>query len=440
MLSDVLRVVMYFLMDFVKLWLVFWGIMNFPPKKNKKVYLFSLITVILLLLAAAIEFDQYQGSIKNLLTILVLIIIFVLFQGKPIKRISYSLLGYIIVLFIDLCVTGIVSLIINVTLNGIAYNNVYNYICNLAGIPILGAVVLIRKLGRRKVKTINLSRRIYALLFAGVGTGTLFIGSLMISTFPAANDRMRRLILIITIIACFAYCAACLMLVIISDSRDNFKALSQINQKVIESQQQYYMLVQEKEMEIHSIRHEMKNYLAGIDALYKKNNLQEMDQYIRQLIEQTETVNDLFDTGNDIVNAILNDAESRYRKDGIEIHLEGGFPSELHINSMDLCVIFANAVNNAVEAIQKIERNQDRIKFINIKISSFKDDLFIDVTNPVAQKVELSGGSPETTKKDKSSHGFGTKNMKQRAEKYQGAIQFISEDNNFKVEIHMKNK
>ena len=35
---------------------------------------------------------------------------------------------------------------------------------------------------------------------------------------------------------------------------------------------------------------------------------------------------DLFDTGNDIVNAILNDAQSKYKSQRIFLRLTGGFP------------------------------------------------------------------------------------------------------------------
>ena len=106
----------------------------------------------------------------------------------------------------------------------------------------------------------------------------------------------------------------------------------------------------------------MRNYIFCISSLYNQNKKTELEKYLNELIEQTKMLPELFDTGNDIVNAILNDAQSRYQKDGINILLEGGFPENLHITSMDLCTIFANAINNAVEAI--LSANQDMKKQI----------------------------------------------------------------------------
>ncbi len=287
---------------------------------------------------------------------------------------------------------------------------------------------------------IAISKRIYALLFAGAGISIIIIACLMSISFPGTGDRLRKTMLFITIIACITYISACLMLIIISESRDKFKILSQINQNVIESQQQYYMLVNEKQQEIRSIRHEMKNHYSCIKGLYKANKLQDMEQYINQLVEDSEQSEDLIDTGNDIVNAIINDAMSRYQAQRIKIHLEGAFPDKLYVTAMDLCVIFANLISNAVEAILQMERDLVSDSFVNVKISSFKDDLFIDVINPTSKNVEIQNGTMVTSKKDKSNHGFGTKNIKQRIEKYKGTVEFKNENNCFLVEISMKNK
>jgi signal transduction histidine kinase len=293
---------------------------------------------------------------------------------------------------------------------------------------------------RKSKVQVHISKRIYALLFAGAGTGILILTALLIRSNDAVTDNARKAMIIVTIIVVISYCAACLMMIIIMESRDNYKALSLINQSVIESQQKYYILVNDKQQEIHSIRHEMKNHLACINGLYKSNKLQEMEEYIKLLIDAADTSAELFDTGNDIVNAILNDAQSKYRKDRIMIRLEGGFPAELKIAPMDLCVIFANLVTNAVEAILRMERNQDDISYIDVKIRSFKDDLYIDMSNPVGKKVGTQNGKFITTKKDKNLHGFGVENIKQRVEKYQGTSNFTCENNLFYVEILMKNR
>lgn len=429
-----------YLLDFTKLLLVIWGIMNFELIKSKQKLLLIGMGICILLIGAGSLLRHNQGILYCFLTILVISTFIIIFQGKFLKKFTSVLLAYISILFLDVCVTGIISIPGNFTLLKISNNDFVRFICDFISIILLGIILLILKLKKKKNYNYGISKKIYAFLFIGAGTGTLLVGSLMVSALPVATDRFRRTMLIVTIITCVTYCIVCLLLIIISESRDSFKALSLINQEVIESQQRYYTLVKEKQQEIRGIRHDMINHLTCIDSLYKRNKRKDMEEYISKLIYNTDARNDFFETGNDIVDAILNDVSSRYKKEDIEITLEGAFPPELYINPMDLCVVFANAVNNAVEAVLKIGIDQKEKRYININIRSNKEDLYIDIKNPVYDRVRLSGGNPVTTKQNKIEHGFGTKNMRQVVEKYQGSLQFHSEDHIFLVEIQMQNR
>ena len=300
--------------------------------------------------------------------------------------------------------------------------------------------MLFRKRKNKESRQLHISKQVYALLFAGVATGFIILATLLVRSNDAATEVARRAMVIVSIIVVVTYIAVCLMIVIVAESRDNYKALSLINQNIIESQQQYYVLVNEKQQEMRSIRHEMKNHIACIHALYQANQLEEMERYLKQMVETSDNTDTLLDTGNDIVNAILNDAQSKYRKDNIIINLEGGFPEQLKISAMDLCVIFANLVTNAVEAIIRMDREQGIQSLINIKINSYKDDLFIEISNPTDGNLEYHNGKLITSKSDKNLHGFGIKNIIQRVEKYQGSYTFRIVDNMFLVEIQIKNK
>lgn len=431
---------MYYVIEFIKNILVLWGIMEFPLKKKKVHYLIVLLPIAFIFILLGTEIENVVSTMELFLPILTIITVTFILEGNLFKKLSYSLLMFICIAFFDICVGGILSLLINVTLADITTHPVLNIIVSSFSIFIYGAITIIKKSRNKYQGAILISKNIYALIFALTSTGVFFVGSLMITSLPGAGDKLRKLVLVFILIFSFAAFSVSLMLVIISKSRDTYKVLSQINQDIIASQQRYYTLANEKQQEIRSIRHEMKNHISCIDALYKNGKLNEMHDYINQLIGQSETFGDLFDTGNDIVNAILNDAESRYSKEGIGIRLEGTFPKELKISSMDLCVIFANAVTNAIEAIQKMDQYSKAKRYIDVKISSYKDDLFIDIANPIGEEVILSEGKLVTTKSDKQHHGFGTSNMRQRVEKYGGTIDLKSEKNMFYVHINLSYK
>lgn len=437
-MTDIIHVFSTSLPQMVKLWLVLWGLMNFTPVKKKYVYSLSGISVSVLLVILGIYRRYYWDLVTSLCLILVLVAVCFLFDENIFKKIIYSLLVYTFILFLDTCIIGIGSALDCYPDKNSRFYELGVFLYSMIGLVLLAVLVWLKRKKIGEALPIRVTKRIYALMFTGACTGILFIIAIMASLNSRISDMGRRTMLVITIILFISYFAACLMIIIITESRDNYKALSLINQRVIESQQQYYTLVNEKQKEIRSIRHEMKNHLACIHGLYQTDKLPEMEQYISQLIEAYDISNDLFDTGNDIVNAILNDAQSRNRKKGIILRVEGGFPEELHIASMDLCVIFANMVSNAVEAIERLEKKDN--SFIDIRISSYKDELYIDVHNPVGNSIEIFEGRLMTSKKDKNLHGFGVKNIIQRVKKYQGTYEYKIENDYFTVEIYMKNR
>lgn len=422
------------LTDTANLLLIIWGIMNISFVKKKKVLAIAGIVMALLLLSAAIYYNQNPDVAIFYETCIVIIGVCFLFQGNIFKLIAYSLLAYILLSFLDASIEGIVS-VLHIELEGIFRRAVFATIVVL----VMSIIVLIKRSRTSSKIQVKLSKRIYALLFVGAGTGMMIIAGLLVEANSKAGETVRRIIIIITIIVVISYCTACVMMVFITESRDNYKALTQINQRVIEAQQQYYTLVNEKQQEIRSIRHEMKNHLACINGLFKADKLIEMEQYINQLIESSEVSLDLLDTGNDIVNAILNEAQSRYRKEHIAIRLEGGFPMQLYIAPLDLCVIIANLVSNAVEAIQRMNRIENDLYYVDVKISSFKNDLYINVNNPIDKNINIVNGVLITCKKDKNLHGFGVSNVKNKVEKYHGTYDYRIENNQFCVEINMKN-
>jgi len=418
-------ILIYYFIDLLKLLLVMSGMLNYSLQKNKYRYVIMGLSVFAFLSITKVIDKSGELSI-DILSLLVIITLLVILQGKLLRKLYTILLAYICILFLDTCVTGVISLLGRSSFHTIINSKVLYSFGNGFSILIISTIVLIKKFRWKSVGKAGVSKRLYAILFASAGTGILFISSLMIVNAPESSSRFQSNMFAITIIICLAYFAASLLLVILAESRDNYRTLSKVNQTLLEAQQNYYLLAQEKQQEIRGIRHEINNHLTCIYGLYRSDKLEQMGSYINQLIEQ--------------LNTILNEAVGKYDALGIKIQVEGSFPEQLLISQMDLCVIFANAISNAIEAIAKIDSDPENHKVIQIRIRSHHDDLFIDISNPVAEKVTITNGILSTTKKDKYLHGFGTKNMKQSVEKYLGTVTYENVDQMFTVHIAMKNR
>ncbi len=439
-MKEVLYCFFAYLSDLIKIWMVLWGIMSFKFTKKYKSYVIFTGLQCIIIYASAIYYNKNLDSTAILWTAMLIIFTSLYFEGKFFKKLIYIILAYTFVLFIDACLIVVIALFTDKNGNDYVKEFINIFFYSALNITIIAFFILIKRFFFKSINQVCISKRIFVLLFAGVLTGVMILAAF--STQKNADMPLtgRKLVIIVTIIAIVAYNIACIMMIIITESRDNYRTLSIISQNIIESQQQYYSLVNEKQQEMRSIRHEMRNHLSCIYGLYQSEKTNEMEQYLKGLIDTSFDAETLLDTGNDIVNAILNDAQSKCRKDNIVFRLEGTFPHPLYLSTMDLCAIFANTVSNAVEAIQRIEdRNWEKTEFIDIHIRSFKEDLYVEIINPMDRNIKIDVKNLTTSKRNKEEHGYGVKNIIHSVNKYQGIVDYKIINEKMILEMELKN-
>lgn len=180
----------------------------------------------------------------------------------------------------------------------------------------------------------------------------------------------------------------------------------------LETKQAYYKDRMNEEKRVRSIYHDMKNHLLVLQAQAK--NSQTVQESIRNLQSQIQEYENYHHTGNDFLDIIIRDKARIAQQKEINftpiIHFEdGGF-----IDPLDISTIFGNALDNAIEASEKLP-NQERL--ITVKANRIRDMLVIAIENhTMADSSDTKG----TTKTDRFVHGFGLPNIKKVAEKYNG--------------------
>ena len=110
------------------------------------------------------------------------------------------------------------------------------------------------------------------------------------------------------------------------------------------------------------------------------------------------------------------------------------------METMDICSIFGNALDNAIESVIKLEDKEKRL--IHVTVSQQKSFLMIRVENYFEGGLEYAKGQLESTKKEKAFHGYGIKSIRYTVNKYDGAVDIDTKDNwfNLKILIPLKNK
>ena len=91
-------------------------------------------------------------------------------------------------------------------------------------------------------------------------------------------------------------------------------------------------------------------------------------------------------------------------------------------------------MDNAMEAVQKLEDSEKRI--ISMNVYSKMNFLFIVMSNYYEGEIKMrEDGLPFTTKKEKAFHGLGMRSVSLLVEKYGGQISYDGRDGIFSVNI-----
>ena len=164
----------------------------------------------------------------------------------------------------------------------------------------------------------------------------------------------------------------------------------------------------------------MKNHLLCMCELYNNKDFESLGDYLYDLSNAVININKELFIGNDIADAIINEKNEIAKSFGIEINIEGTLSGIENIAPIDMCTIFANALDNCIEALKELKLDKPVIKVLAKKNKNF---LLISFINPVEEEVIINEAkSVETSKLDKDNHGFGIKNIRLAAQKYGGDI------------------
>lgn len=244
--------------------------------------------------------------------------------------------------------------------------------------------------------------------------------------------QLKSLMMLLSMIGVIA-AAISFVLIGISESEKRAKVTILANQ--IENQVEYYEKIERIYGEFRSFRHDFKNHILCLRSLIASNNIDRAVDYLNDIEKMSSVEKKQFNTGNIIIDALMNDKSEKAKKANTAITFRGYVPT-IGISNADLCVIIANAVDNAIEACAK--DTGDSQKTISIE-SDFKQGyFFFKISNPIFDEVNIKGKNKlVTSKKDKQNHGFGVANIMNTVEKYDGSADISTENDTFVLDIQL---
>ncbi|MGN1331768.1 MAG: sensor histidine kinase [Lachnospiraceae bacterium] len=276
-------------------------------------------------------------------------------------------------------------------------------------------------------------RILYAMLIL-VCTGISYTSAAIQIMYEDLPKELQRFNLnYVFIVSSFVVTLLLISIFYVQKLYDFLQKVAETERKLNQLQKTYYQGLLDKEEETRRYRHDMHNHLLYIGELAKSENAGQTAEYVESLEEKWNKISKKhYETGNMTLNILLD----HYLADleGVKISVVGALKRELEIEEVDLCTIFSNLIQNAVEELKGQEGDK---RFFSLEIRQGRENTSITLRNSakilVNQNEEL-----KTDKKDKRNHGIGLKNVEEMVKYYSGEFSWEANGEEFKAVVLMK--
>ncbi len=199
-------------------------------------------------------------------------------------------------------------------------------------------------------------------------------------------------------------------------------------EQAIEQESKNYKTLVNSYSEIRNIKHDLKNQVSILNDLICKNRFDEARDYMQKLYKTADDVTSVYFTGNSAVDSVINLKAAYAKSLGIEFGAKINV-SDMTFDTVNLCRILANAMDNATEACEKIKNDK---KFIFLALTQKEKMLILEIKNSSPQ-IDVNNLS--TSKKDKKMHGIGLQSIRHAVSKMNGHLSMDYKDGCFSLKI-----
>lgn len=189
---------------------------------------------------------------------------------------------------------------------------------------------------------------------------------------------------------------------------------------------------QQQKMEvIRMYRHDMRHHIGIIIAFLQDGHPEKAEAYSRQIQSLIDETAYYQFCENYLVNTLVSLYTELAMTKGITICSELSIPKELFIEDTDLCVIFSNALENALNACSKLPISDERN--IDLICRKYPDKFVIEISNTFNGQAEFNEkGLPISYDEH---HGIGTQSIDFIVKKYSGILHYKTENHLFTLQI-----
>lgn len=199
----------------------------------------------------------------------------------------------------------------------------------------------------------------------------------------------------------------------------------------IRDQEKHYMLLQSSHEEIRQMKHNMKSMCLAVIAELKAGNSEKAIKQLNSNFNIIEKTNKIIDTGHPSIDTIIESKQKICSESSIDINIFYDYKEQINISEIEIAVILANILDNAIEACKQIDVENRRIWGI---LAVKNHQIVINIKN---SSNKFTGF--KTSKLDIKNHGYGLKSISHIAVKNNGYAKFDFKENEFTSYVVLEN-
>lgn len=224
------------------------------------------------------------------------------------------------------------------------------------------------------------------------------------------------------------------ILIIMSAADKNLKEKNEYQETYLNAELEYIERYKNAQTETRAFRHDIINNLSLTNMMLEEGKVEDASQHLKELLGNVRALSPSIITGDEMLDCIVAMKADKMKELDISFTTDGVVDGGLHMKPMDICSIFANALDNAIEAARKIEKEP----WVDLKIKRTEKFFVLKVSNAAEGKVDVEKlfmSNGYTSKSDKEHHGFGLRNIRQAVEEYDGLVKAESDEGTFGLSI-----
>lgn len=183
------------------------------------------------------------------------------------------------------------------------------------------------------------------------------------------------------------------------------------------------------------LKHDMKNHIMVIASHLNNNEVEKAKEYLSVVLDNLNRVYSYIQTGNSVLNYIINTKLEYAQQNGIQFKAEIENLPFAKMGSVDFSAVLSNALDNSIEASMRVAE-----KFIYVSILKKRGYDTITVKNKIEKSVLEENPDLISTKTESETHGYGVKQIKSITEKYDGILDIYEDEGMFCISIMIPSK